>query len=129
MGIQELYHDWEGDKKVLKSHLKQTLKSITKCALSNPDNYDQLLSFVNGIISELDNNLTESEKHFTEAARLAQQYGFRQFEAFFQEKLAKVLFKQNKQSDGIVAMSESKDLYERWGAAWKVEQMTKEFLS
>lgn len=125
--IVELYPDWVGDKKELKSQLNKTLKLATKYARSNPDNYDQILFFLKGLIAELNKDLVGAEKHYREASRLSQQYFFKQFEAFFLEKLARILLKKNNKSAGITTMRESRDLYLSWGADWKADRLTKEF--
>jgi hypothetical protein len=121
--IQEKHED----RVELKKMIKQELKMATKYSEFNPDNYDQLQAFLNGLLAEIGNKYQKAADYYAEAARLSGQYSFGHLQAYFLECQLKCLHQLH--VDEIILnqlKNQTIKLYENWGAIEKVNRLKRE---
>lgn len=112
------------DRVELKKMIKKELKSVTKYSQLNPDNYDQIQSFLSGLLAELSKDYKRAATHFKEAARLAKHYEFIHFQSYFSECQMRCLV----HVPGNEALIEQLRLecarsYQEWGANAKAKAL------
>ena len=108
----------------LKKMIKQELKMATKYSQFNPDNYDQVQAFLNGLLAELSSKYQKASDYYAEAARLSNQYSFDHFQAYFLECQYRAMQQCSNDSASIEKIKEqSIKYYKKWGAIEKVNRL------